>query len=69
MRTRSWCPLRAHVAARAGEALPVAGGESLMPLLAFRLAAPALLVNLRNIAGLDRILIGNEGVTLGARVR
>ena len=43
--------------------------ESLMPLLAFRLAAPALLVNLRNIAGLDRILIGNEGVTLGARVR
>ena len=40
-----------------------------MPLLAFRLAAPALLVNLCNIAGLDRILIGNEGVTLGARVR
>jgi hypothetical protein len=28
-----------------------------MPLLAFRLAAPALLVDLRNIAGLDQILI------------
>jgi carbon-monoxide dehydrogenase medium subunit len=60
---------RAHVAARAGEARPVAGGESLMPLLAFRLAAPAVLADLRNIAGLDRALIGDEGVTLAARVR
>ena len=59
----------ALLAAHAGEARPIAGGQSLMPLLAFRLAAPALLVDLRNIAGLDGIMIGDEGVRLGARVR
>ncbi len=59
----------ALLAGRAGEARPIAGGQSLMPLLAFRLAAPALLVDLRKIAGLDRILIDDEGVALGARVR
>jgi carbon-monoxide dehydrogenase medium subunit len=52
-----------------GAARPIAGGQSLMPVLAFRLAAPALLVDLRNIPGLDRIDIGADGVRLGARVR
>jgi len=59
----------ALLAARAGEAPPIAGGQSLMPLLAFRLAAPSLLVDLRKIAGLDRISIDEDGITLGARVR
>jgi carbon-monoxide dehydrogenase medium subunit len=52
-----------------GEARPLAGGQSLMPVLAFRLAAPALLVDLRQVPGLDRIDIGPDGVRLGARVR
>jgi len=52
-----------------GEARPLAGGQSLMPVLAFRLAAPALLVDLRRVPGLDRIDIGAGGVRLGARVR
>jgi carbon-monoxide dehydrogenase medium subunit len=47
----------------------IAGGQSLMPLLAFRLAAPSMLVDLRRIPGLDRITVGADSVTLGAMVR
>src|SRR5207237_3385573 len=47
----------------------LAGGQSLIPTLAFRLAAPPLLVDLRNLAELERITIGADGVRLGARVR
>ena len=59
----------ALLAAHGGEAQAIAGGQSLMPLLAFRLAAPKLLVDLRKLSGLDRIVIGEDGVRLGARVR
>ena len=52
-----------------GGAKPISGGQSLMPLLAFRLAAPELLVDLKRIPGLDRIEIGPNGVRLGSRVR
>ena len=38
-------------------ALPLAGGQSLIPILAFRLAAPSLLVDLRRIPGLDAIRV------------
>ncbi len=37
--------------------------------MAFRLAAPPMLVDLRRIRGLDAIRIGPEGTRLGARVR
>ena len=37
----------ALLAAHGGEAKPIAGGQSLVPMLAFRLAAPALLIDLR----------------------
>jgi carbon-monoxide dehydrogenase medium subunit len=52
-----------------GEAKLIAGGQSLMPVLAFRLAAPSLLVDLRDIPDLDRIEISTDAVRLGARVR
>lgn len=52
-----------------GEAKALAGGQSLMPMLAFRLAAPRLLVDLARIPGLNRITIGADGVRLGALVR
>ena len=51
------------------DAKPIAGGQSLMPVLNFRLAAPSLLVDLRRISGLGDIAIGADGVRLGARVR
>src|SRR6202049_4859525 len=51
------------------EATVIAGGQSLIPVLAFRLAAPSMLVDLRRIPGLGNIAIGDGGVRLGARVR
>ena len=57
------------LAAHDGSAKPISGGQSLIPLLAFRLAAPALLVDLRKIPDLEQIRIEDDGVHLGARVR
>ena len=57
------------LAAGNGTAKLLAGGQSLVPLLAFRLAAPSMLVDLGRIAGLDKIEIDSAGVHLGARVR
>jgi aerobic carbon-monoxide dehydrogenase medium subunit len=59
----------ALLAAQDGEAKPLAGGQSLIPMLAFRVAAPALIVDLRKLAELRRIGITDGGVTLGAMVR
>lgn len=52
-----------------GTAKPIAGGQSLLPMMAFRLAAPSLLVDLKNLKELQRISIDGDGVRLGARVR
>src|SRR5215470_1684247 len=51
------------------EAMVLAGGQSLVPMLAFRLAQPALLVDLRKLADLRGIRITENGVALGAMVR
>jgi carbon-monoxide dehydrogenase medium subunit len=59
----------ALLAAGDGEAKALAGGQSLMPMMAFRIAQPALLVDLRKLPGLSEIKISNNGVRLGALVR
>lgn len=59
----------ALLAASPGSARLLAGGQTLIPLLAFRMAAPGLLVDMAGIAGLDRIAIRPEGISLGALVR
>jgi aerobic carbon-monoxide dehydrogenase medium subunit len=59
----------ALLGSRSGNAKIISGGQSLMPMLAFRLAAPELLVDLKRIQGLNRIEIGADGVRLGAKVR
>jgi aerobic carbon-monoxide dehydrogenase medium subunit len=59
----------ALLAAGDGEAKPLAGGQSLMPMMAFRVALPRLLVDLRKIPGLSDISISEDGVRLGAMVR
>src|SRR5215213_1734456 len=59
----------AILAAQGGAARPLAGGQSLLPLLAFRLAAPSLLVDLRRIPDLRGITIDEKGVHLGAMTR
>src|SRR5580704_12970632 len=57
------------LAARDGDAKALAGGQSLVPMLAFRLAQPTLLVDLRKLPELREIKISASGVTLGAMVR
>jgi carbon-monoxide dehydrogenase medium subunit len=57
------------LASRDGDAKALAGGQSLIPILAFRLAQPALLVDLRKLADLRGIRISEKGVALGAMVR
>ena len=59
----------ALLAAHNGDAKPIAGGQSLMPMLAFRMASPSLLVDLRKLPDLNRITIADDGVRLGAMVR
>jgi aerobic carbon-monoxide dehydrogenase medium subunit len=51
------------------EAILIAGGQSLIPVLAFRLATPSMLVDLRRVPGLGTIVVDDSGVRLGARVR
>ena len=50
-------------------AMVLAGGQSLLPAMNFRLAAPSCLVDLQRIAGLDTIEVGDDAVTVGAMVR
>src|ERR1700741_4213443 len=59
----------ALLASHDGEAKPLAGGQSLVPMLAFRVASPSLLVDLRKLAGLRQIKVAGDGVPLGAMVR
>jgi carbon-monoxide dehydrogenase medium subunit len=52
-----------------GAAKVISGGQSLMPMMAFRLAVPELLVDLKRIPDLNVIRIADDGVHLGAKVR
>jgi CO/xanthine dehydrogenase FAD-binding subunit len=51
------------------DAKVLAGGQSLVPLLNFRLARPQHLVDINRIDGLDRIYERDGGVAVGALVR
>src|SRR5258707_15581513 len=56
----------ALLASHEGDAKAIAGGQSLVPMLAFRVASPSLLVDLRKLPGLDQIKISEAGVSLRA---
>ena len=51
------------------DAKVLAGGQSLMPMLAFRMAAPRILVDIGRLAELKGITFDADGVSLGALVR
>ena len=51
------------------EAKVLAGGQSLIPLLAFRLAGPSLLVDLARVDGLDQIKEEGDRLVIGAMTR
>ncbi|HEV8404145.1 MAG TPA: xanthine dehydrogenase family protein subunit M [Candidatus Limnocylindrales bacterium] len=52
---------------REGEAKLLSGGYSLLPLIKLRLAQPALLVDLRDVSGLDGITETDDYLAIGAR--
>lgn len=52
------------------DAKVLAGGQSLLPLMALRLGTPALVVDIGRVPGLDGIVAGDDGsVSIGALVR
>lgn len=59
----------AALAAAGGEAKILAGGQSLVPMLNFRLLRPAVLVDINRIAGLAYIEEDAGGIRIGALTR
>lgn len=59
----------AFLAEHRDEAKVIAGGQSLVPMLAFRLAAPRFLVDIGSIAQLKGIATDAGGIRLGALTR
>src|SRR5712692_4479914 len=51
------------------EAKVLAGGQSLVPLMNFRLAQPHNLIDLNGVVGLNEIKVDERSLTLGAMVR
>ena len=47
----------------------LAGGQSLVPLLSMRLAAPAMLVDINGLPDLDHVTVTEDGVRVGALAR
>ncbi|MEM8686239.1 MAG: xanthine dehydrogenase family protein subunit M [Pseudomonadota bacterium] len=52
-----------------GEGKLIAGGQSLMPMLNFRLADPAVLIDIARIPGLDGVEETDQGLHVGALTR
>ncbi|GAA5121858.1 FAD binding domain-containing protein [Haloechinothrix salitolerans] len=59
----------AELAATEGEGKVIAGGQSLTPVLAMRLARPETLIDITAVAGLDQIVDADGVVEIGATVR
>ena len=52
-----------------GDARVLAGGQSLVPMMNFRLATPAAIVDLNRIPGLAKVEAVNGMVSIGAMAR
>ena len=50
-------------------AMIIAGGQSLVPALNFKLASPAMLVDIKKIPDLDSIFLENKKIVIGANVK
>ena len=59
----------ALLAEHGDEAKVIAGGQSLVPLLALRLAAPTVLVDLNRVGGLSHLRLDGDTLVAGALVR
>ena len=59
----------ALLAERGEDAKVIAGGQSLVPMMAFRLATPAALVDLNGVSELDHARVDRDTLVLGATAR
>ena len=59
----------AALAEAADDAKVLAGGQSLVPVLAMRLGRPAVLVDINAVAGLDELSLSEDTLDVGATVR
>src|SRR3981081_90836 len=58
-----------HLAEGDGEARVIAGGQSLLPMMAFRLVRPTVLVDIGGIEALKAIAVEGDVISVGALVR
>ena len=47
----------------------LAGGQSLVPMMAFRMARPAHLIDINNVAGFDRLVVEGDTLSIAPCVR
>src|SRR3989442_6661325 len=59
----------ALLAEHGGDAKPLAGGQSLIPAMNFRLARPAVLVDLNRLSELAYVRVESGGLAVGAMTR
>jgi carbon-monoxide dehydrogenase medium subunit len=69
LRPRSVDEALALLQAHGDDAKILAGGQSLVPLMNFRLAQPRNLIDLNGVRGLDEIKLSDQTLSLGAMVR
>jgi aerobic carbon-monoxide dehydrogenase medium subunit len=59
----------AHLQRHGAEARVLAGGQSLIPAMRFRLARPAVLVDINSLTDLNYLRISDQGLAVGAIAR
>lgn len=59
----------ALLAQHGSDAKPLAGGQSLIPAMNFRLATPAVLVDLNGLPDLAHVMAGDHGLRIGGMTR
>ena len=59
----------AILSAEEGDIAPLAGGQSLMPMMNFRIAQPTMLLDLADVAELRGVTAGPHGLRIGAMTR
>jgi 2-furoyl-CoA dehydrogenase FAD binding subunit len=69
VRAETLAEAHAVLATEGADASVIAGGQSLLPLLSFRLARPKVVVDIMRIPGLDTIARESDAIRIGAGVR
>ncbi|HNP85505.1 MAG TPA: xanthine dehydrogenase family protein subunit M [Kouleothrix sp.] len=66
---RSVDEVLAALAQHGDDAKILAGGQSLIPAMRFRLASPTVLIDINHLANLEYVQVGNGRLTIGALAR